>query len=160
MSKTSKRAVLAAERKVQCLEMTKQGFSPSIIGKQLGITRVSVYRAVRAALRDLPRLPAEELRQLEGQRLDEYLARLAPRILKGDCRAIEVAVKIAERRSKLFGLDVAPELLAVAAPVVIVRAIPDGYMDIPAIEAPHNGYQPSRHEENAHPFRDYSRSQE
>jgi hypothetical protein len=48
---------------------------------------------------------AERLRDLEARRLDALTVSLAPGIKAGDPRAILAAVRIMERRAKLFGLD-------------------------------------------------------
>jgi hypothetical protein len=45
---------------------------------------------------------------LELERLDSYLVGLEPRIAKGDHQAVNSAVRISERRSRLLGLDVVP----------------------------------------------------
>jgi len=53
---------------------------------------------------------AERLRDLEGGRLDALQVGLAPSIRNGDPRAIGVAVRLMERRAKLFGRDAPTQL--------------------------------------------------
>lgn len=43
--------------------------------------------------------------QQELDRLDYYLSALADRVERGEPRAVEVALKVGERRAKLLGLD-------------------------------------------------------
>lgn len=48
---------------------------------------------------------AEEQRELEMQRLDRLAVALEPKIQANDVRAIEVAIKLLERRARLTGAD-------------------------------------------------------
>ena len=48
---------------------------------------------------------AERLRDLEARRLDQLTVALTPGIRAGDPRAVIAAVRVMERRAKLFGLD-------------------------------------------------------
>jgi hypothetical protein len=48
---------------------------------------------------------AEDVRELETQRLDAMLFALRTKIKQGDVRAIDTAIRIADRRAKLLGLD-------------------------------------------------------
>jgi hypothetical protein len=52
---------------------------------------------------------AERLRDLEGRRLDALQVGLVPGIRNGDPRAIGAAVRLMERRARLFGLDAPTE---------------------------------------------------
>ena len=45
------------------------------------------------------------VREIELQRYDTWLAKLEPRIKKGDVKAIQTAVKISEVRAKLTGIN-------------------------------------------------------
>lgn len=47
----------------------------------------------------------DRIRQVEDQRLQRAVNALWPKILAGDCEAIETYRKLAERRAKLLGLD-------------------------------------------------------
>jgi len=48
---------------------------------------------------------AEQLRRLELERLDVFFEGVYPKAIEGDLRAIDIAVRIMQRRSKLLGLD-------------------------------------------------------
>jgi hypothetical protein len=70
-----------------------------------------VYDDVQAALGTLDAVvkqKAERLRDLEAARLDRLNRALAPGIRSGDPRAVKAAVRLMERRAKLFGLDAQP----------------------------------------------------
>lgn len=101
----ARREVDAAERAHQALELRKSGLSYLDVGKAIGRSESQAWKIVQAALRELPRENAEELRALESARLDE-LTRLSTIGTKlGDPQAISAAVRVSERRSKLLGLD-------------------------------------------------------
>jgi hypothetical protein len=86
----------------------------------------TAYLDVQTALGALDaviRQTAERLRDLEAARLDRLNVALANGIKAGTPAAIFAAVKVMERRAKLFGLD-APTMIAgpqgAALPVRIV----------------------------------------
>lgn len=97
-------AVVGREQ-AACLQLRLEGHSFRAIADQLGLSLGTTYSRVRAAV-DLEVNPkADELRAVEVQRLDMYLARLAPKIAEGDDRAINTAVRISESRRRMLGLD-------------------------------------------------------
>ena len=74
-TKNSPAAIASAEKKARALDLKKQGWTYEQIAADLGYTdRSSAHKAVSAALRDLVNPRAEELRQLEAERLDALLA--------------------------------------------------------------------------------------
>ena len=75
------------------------------IAELLDINTSTAYRRVENALRAIPADGVEEMRQLEGERLDKLHAALWDRALEGDLPAIDRLLTISARRSKLFGLD-------------------------------------------------------
>ena len=98
----------AVERRAQALELRKRGMSYRQIGQELGVSRNTAHRYVTEELDELraeTRASAEQLRDLELERLDQYLARLQPKIEDGDEKAIATALRVQERRAKLTGLD-------------------------------------------------------
>jgi hypothetical protein len=60
-----------------------------------------VSRALAATIEQ----PAQELRQLEAERLDAMTAALWPRAMDGDLRATDRILGIMDRRARLLGLD-------------------------------------------------------
>ena len=105
--KTGKRKLLAAERQLKALQMRRDGHTLEVIAAAIGYkTRASVHKAIVTALRESLREPANELRELELQRLDRLLERLQVGIDDGQTKDILAALRISERRSQLLGLDV------------------------------------------------------
>src|SRR5437868_5019486 len=98
------------ERLKEVLRLRLQGHTFAAIAEKLGYTDApGAYRAYRAALEwaEVEEL-ATDLVKTEVLRLDVMLNALTNRIAAGDPRAVEVAVKVVERKAKLLGLD-APE---------------------------------------------------
>jgi predicted transcriptional regulator len=98
----------AAERRAKALELRKQGMSYREIGRALGVSRTAAHKYVTKeldAIRAETRASAEQLREIELERLDRYLAALEPKIVEGDDKAIATALRVMERRAKLTGLD-------------------------------------------------------
>ncbi len=107
-SKTSPRKMRARDRELQALDMRKSGATYDQIGAALGITTQGAYKAIIRSLRRLNEKNAEdssELRRLEVERLDKMLAAIWNMVIIGDQGAIDRALKISERRARLFGLD-------------------------------------------------------
>lgn len=116
--KTSKKAadrptaksVATMDRAAKALELRRDGATFADIGCSLGITASGAWRMVQTMLRELRETMtevAEEVRQIELQRLDSMLFALRSKIRRADCKAIEVALRISDRRAKLLGLDAA-----------------------------------------------------
>ena len=114
-SKASKNRISAAKKQAQALALRAAGASYETIAFQLGYASPSgAYKAVSSALRKTLEEPAAELRTLELNRLDGYLLVISPEVRRGNLKAIDRALKISERRSKLLGLDQAIEVRASA----------------------------------------------
>ena len=96
---------LAREREALCLRERLSGKSLEQIGKEQGWS--NAHRIFeRAIKRPENRLLANEVAvYLESLRLDSLNAAIWPRAMNGDPRAIEVALKLLERRSRMLGLD-------------------------------------------------------
>lgn len=95
------------ERDRRCVEMRAAGNTWDEIVETLGFASPGHARD-RWTLyleRQPKREGAEEQRELEMQRLDRLAVALEPKIQSGDVRAIEVAVKLLERRARLTGAD-------------------------------------------------------
>lgn len=129
------RSIAQIERDAQFLELRRRGLSYRQIAAQMLVSsQKTAYEAVQRALKDAIQEPADEVRQIELDRLDE-LMRHALRVLatphyvvsqiKGEVitfldvngtdkpvvddapilAAIDRLLKISERRAKLLGLD-------------------------------------------------------
>ena len=76
------------------------------------ITTKRVFELARQALDRYPMLEAQALRVLWMSRYEEAWAHLQPGMRKGNPRAIEVGMKVAERAARLCGLDM-PQNVAI-----------------------------------------------
>lgn len=103
--KSQTRAVQSHDRKLKALELRKAGYSYHRIGEALGCTKSQAHRDVGAALKLTLQEPADDVRALEAERLDDLLRALWPDARNGNHGAIDRALRIMERRAKLLGLD-------------------------------------------------------
>jgi hypothetical protein len=93
---------------VLALELRKGGAPYREIARTLHVDLHTAHgdiAAELAALRDKTHEHAEQLRDLELQRLDRMTEGLWPQILKGSPPAVSAGVRVSERRSRLVGLD-------------------------------------------------------
>ena len=95
-------------REKQACELRLNGLSYKEIGARLKITDMGAYKIIMRCLdRELndirEKIPA--MRKIEINRCDKMLKAIASRVNRGDLKAITVALKIAERRARLAGLD-------------------------------------------------------
>ena len=108
---TSPRKISYAERRIQALELRKAGATYEQIGKQLGVTKQAAYKHVKKALdamNDTIREQADDVRNIEVERLDKLWFVMYKQALSGNQGAVDRCLKIMDRRAKLLGLD-APE---------------------------------------------------
>lgn len=109
--RTSQRRLNAAERQVQALELRKSGMTYDAIAQRLGYANhAGARKAVESALRKTIQEPADELRQMECERLDAMLASIWHFVLAGSAAHIDTALRIMQRRAKLIGLDAPAEI--------------------------------------------------
>lgn len=95
-----------AEKRRQALELRKAGVGYEQIALKVGYSGPgAAYREIHAALREITREPAEELRTLETERLDRMLMGLWEKARSGDLKTVDRVLRIMERRSRLLGLD-------------------------------------------------------
>ena len=105
-NQTSPKLLAKADRAAKALILRKEGHTYAHIADELGFaSRGSAHNAVTAALRKAVVGPAEELRDIEGLRLDALQLALWARAIAGDPQAARTVVRILERRCRLFGLD-------------------------------------------------------
>lgn len=96
------------QRQLQALELRKQGLTYRDIGDKLSISYQQAHNDVNAELKRLAALTldcAEELRQLELERLDMLIKGLEPMARVGNPGAVTAYLRVMERRAKLLGLD-------------------------------------------------------
>lgn len=103
--KQQRTAAQKAEIKRQCYEMRLKGWSVRKVAAELGIGIATVSRYCKEQADEIVLPLAEEFRQYQDEQLDAMFKSLQEKIGRGDTRAIEMGIKILERRSKLYGLD-------------------------------------------------------
>jgi AcrR family transcriptional regulator len=109
--RSAARKINIEERRHEALELRKHGLSMREIAKRLGVGVATIHEDIRQALASAIAenvKEAESLRTLEIERLDMYLSSMEKKLREGDTAAITVALRIAEQRAKLLGLN-APE---------------------------------------------------
>jgi hypothetical protein len=118
----------AAERDAKALELRKDGLTYTQIAERLGISRSTAHKHVTRGLHRTRQEPADELRRLEAERLNQLWAEAmavlrrrhvmvqSGKIVKGDdgqpitddgpvLQATATLLRVMERRARLLGLD-------------------------------------------------------
>jgi hypothetical protein len=116
------RKLIDAEAEARCLALVRRGASAKAVADHLTAEGYSVdVRGVRkivkqrlSSLTQESQLTVEELRAHENERLDDAVRKLYPLMEDGNIKAINLFLKVSERRAKLNGLD-APTRVAVDA---------------------------------------------
>ncbi len=91
------------------------GLSYAKIADQIGVSQTAAYGMVKKALADINEKTAEttvELRTLETERLDRLLVAIASKASQGHLGAVDRALKIMDRRTRLWGLDAPRQIKA------------------------------------------------
>lgn len=99
------------DRQNQALDLRKQGFSYRAIGSKLGMSQMQAFRDIQDELKRLAMLnlnAADELRQLELERLDRVIESMDHWMQAGNTQAAITILKAMDTRAKLLGLY-APE---------------------------------------------------
>lgn len=92
-------------RRIEAMSLMLAGLSPEQIGQRMGITATAVNALVTRTLERAANRNVEQLREIENQRLDRAQAAIWTKVLAGDLKAIDTYLRIAQRRSKINGLD-------------------------------------------------------
>lgn len=106
--KTGAKALIAAQRRKDAVELRKAGATFEQIGAQLGITRQAAFRTVNVALAKVNAeiiAEADTMRSLELERLDKLWQTMYKQAVTGNQGAVDRCLKISERRAKLLGMD-------------------------------------------------------
>jgi DNA-binding CsgD family transcriptional regulator len=114
------------DRAVKALDLRIAGATYRQIGAQLDVSEYTAYHDVQDELGRLDAASeekAERLRKLEARRLDTLQLALAPGIRAGDPRSVLAAVRIMERRARLFGLDVPTKIAGPEGEAVPIRIV-------------------------------------
>lgn len=108
---TAPRMIEAALHEQQALDLRIAGVSYRDIAKAIGLSPSGAHKAVDRALAEIAEQTnekAERVRSIELQRLDKMSTAVWKEVVNGNYAAIDRALRIQERRSRLLGLD-APE---------------------------------------------------
>lgn len=107
-------------RKLKSFQLRLEGKSYREIGRLQDISEAQAHRDVAQVLQstiDNNKEDIEQLRQIELERLDNYIDSLDWKKNMGDFKTVEILLKIQDRRAKLLGLD---------APTKVAPTTPDG----------------------------------
>lgn len=115
--KTTPKGLAIFDKHKQALELRKDGLSYDAIAEQLGYsTPQGAYQAVTAMLKKSIREPADEVRQVENERLDVLFNKIYTRAKEtGEDKDITQCLAIMNRKARLLGLD-APTKVAPTTP--------------------------------------------
>lgn len=94
-----------AERRERVYAMRLTGKSLSYIAQAEGVSKTTVFNDIEAVIKAKTEVPAQQVREMELDRLDLLLDKLMPRVEQGDVQAIQTALKVMDRRAKFLGLD-------------------------------------------------------
>lgn len=109
-NRTSKRALQSMKKREIALNLRISGFSYRAIAQKMGVRESTVYKWIKKEMtRTQTGLAenAEIIRGLEVERLEIMFEKAFSAAMEGDLAAIDKALRVMERRSKLLGLDAA-----------------------------------------------------
>ena len=111
---TSKAKAGKQEKQEKALQLRIEGCSYREIAKKMKCSRTQAHTYVVDALKEsTSRIAksADDLRDLELERLDKLIKGLYPKAKKGDTQAVTSLLKVMEQRQKLTGIQAAPQVL-------------------------------------------------
>ena len=137
VQRSNERMLAFRDKQAIALEMRRKGHILSEIGAVLGIDRTStVSKLIQKAMREIVREPAEEVMQMELDRLDAMFVKAYERAADHEKplnkEAVDTCLRIMERRAKLLGID---------KPTKVASTDPSGEQAAPVVQfyIPSNG---------------------
>lgn len=146
---TTQRDITATHKARLALELRKTGLTLDEIACQCGYSnRSGAFQAIKRELDRIPVEDAVDLRKIELMRLEQLTSIVFPVVVidvvseeddkeeqpvkktKVNLFAVDRLLAISERRAKLMGLDT-PIDSTINANVVVVREVPEGYLEVP-----------------------------
>lgn len=117
--KTRANRASVAEEQVRCYQLRLTGLSIRQIAGHTGLGVATVHARIQSEINARVLPLADEVRKVELDRLDGWLARLNGEIAAGKAvaRNVEVAVRVSERRAKLLGIDAPQQIEATVTEV-------------------------------------------
>ena len=128
---TSPSRLRRVDRQARALAMRVDGASSPVIAAALGVSRGTAWRLISEALqvrKEEATERTEELRALEHERYEGYIAQLRPLALAGDLGAHRALLRWHERLAKLLNLDLRPEEIGGPQVFVVNTALPPEVM--------------------------------
>lgn len=129
VQRSNERMLAFRDKQAIALDMRRKGHILSEIGAVLGIDRTStVSKLIQKAMREIVREPAEEVVQMELDRLDTMFVKAYERAADHEKplnkEAVDTCLRIMERRAKLLGID---------KPTKVANTDPSGEQAAPAV---------------------------
>lgn len=93
------------DREAQAVKLRRGGLTFDQIAAEIGCSKGTAYTLWKKANARIIVEDVEEIRKLEGERLDAAQAAIWAKVMRGEAQAVSGLLRIMERRSKLFGLD-------------------------------------------------------
>ena len=103
--KHSPEAVERRQRQATALRLRLAGAGYRQIADQLGISISTAHDYVSDAVKEITREPAEQVLQMELDRLNEMRLAIWPQVRRGDLKAIDRALRIGVSYARLNGLE-------------------------------------------------------
>ncbi len=98
--------IQAVDKQVMALKLRQTGMEYDEIARQLGYKSPSAaWAAVKSALKKTLQEPADELRRIEDQRLNDAQLSIWAAVKRGNLQAIDRYLRISKARRELWGLD-------------------------------------------------------
>ena len=123
---------MVTEARAKAVDLRRAGASYTVIGAQLGVTPQMAHVYVKTAMAEVRKKTAEiaeDVLQMELERLDRCLLGCFSDAAKGNLQAIDRVLKIIESRARLLGIN-AP--VKVAATTADGEDAPRGVIVVPA----------------------------
>ena len=87
------------------MKLRLAGASYAAIADKLDCSKSQAHRDVKDALDEIKREPAQQVLDMELQRLDQMLLGLYKPSVSGDVKAVLATLRIMDRRARYLGLD-------------------------------------------------------
>jgi hypothetical protein len=113
---TSAKAIATADRHAEWIQARRRGKSYRAIAAESGVAHSTVEEAVAKALKAIRVEPAEELRALELESLDELIEKAWDAVCDGELERLEELRKLRGDRRKFLGLDAPAKTMDVTPP--------------------------------------------
>jgi len=103
---TSENDIELIDKELKVLELGRAGYTFDDIARNVGYSSPSgAFYALKRALKRTLQQPADELREMETDRLDRLQAAVWAKAIQGDTKAVDAVLRIMDRRARLMGLD-------------------------------------------------------